>query len=63
MESENNDLKRIFSGKDLAKLIFPLVIELMLTLLVGMIDSDLSDKRIPSGACVWCNYAGGTLEC
>ena len=39
MESENNDLKRIFSGKDLAKLIFPLVIELMLTLLVGMIDS------------------------
>lgn len=33
------DLKRIFSGKDLAKLIFPLVIELMLTLLVGMIDS------------------------
>lgn len=39
MESENNDLKRIFSGKDLAKLIFLLVIELMLTLLVGMIDS------------------------
>lgn len=39
MESENNDLKRIFSGKDLTKLIFPLVIELMLTLLVGMIDS------------------------
>lgn len=39
MESENNDLKRIFSGKDLAKLIFPLVIELMLTLLVGMINS------------------------
>lgn len=39
MESENNDLKRIFSGKDLAKLIFSLVIELMLTLLVGMIDS------------------------
>ena len=38
-ESENKDLKRIFSGKDLAKLIFPLVIELMLTLLVGMIDS------------------------
>lgn len=38
-ESENIDLKRIFSGKDLAKLIFPLVIELMLTLLVGMIDS------------------------
>ena len=33
------DLKRIFSGKDLAKLIFPLVIELILTLLVGMIDS------------------------
>lgn len=32
-------MKRIFSGKDLAKLIFPLVIELMLTLLVGMIDS------------------------
>lgn len=63
MESENNDLKRIFSGKDLAKLIFPLVIELMLTLLVGMIDSDLSDKRIPSWTCVWCNYAEGTLEC
>lgn len=38
-ESEDMDLKRIFSGKDLAKLIFPLVIELMLTLLVGMIDS------------------------
>lgn len=38
-ESEAKDLKRIFSGKDLAKLIFPLVIELMLTLLVGMIDS------------------------
>lgn len=38
-ESENKDLKRIFSGKDLTKLIFPLVIELMLTLLVGMIDS------------------------
>ena len=32
-------MKRIFSEKDLAKLIFPLVIELMLTLLVGMIDS------------------------
>lgn len=32
-------MKRIFSGKDLTKLIFPLVIELMLTLLVGMIDS------------------------
>lgn len=38
-EGEDMDLKRIFSGKDLAKLIFPLVIELMLTLLVGMIDS------------------------
>ena len=38
-ERENKDLKRIFSGKDLAKLIFPLIIELMLTLLVGMIDS------------------------
>ena len=56
MESENNDLKRIFSGKDLAKLIFPLVIELMLTLLVGMIDCDLSDKRIPSWTCVWCTF-------
>ncbi|MDE5577056.1 MAG: MATE family efflux transporter, partial [Oscillospiraceae bacterium] len=31
--------EKIFSKKDLAKLIFPLMIELALTLLVGMIDS------------------------
>lgn len=31
--------EKIFSKKDVAKLIFPLVIELALTLLVGMIDS------------------------
>lgn len=30
-EGEDMDLNRIFSGKDLAKLILPLVIELMLT--------------------------------
>lgn len=38
-ESENITLKSIFSKKDLEKLIFPLVVELLLTLLVGMIDS------------------------
>lgn len=32
-------MNRIFSKKALAKLIFPLVVELLLTLLVGMIDS------------------------
>lgn len=32
-------MKRIFSRRDLTKLIFPLVVELLLTLLVGMIDS------------------------
>lgn len=31
--------EKIFSKKDLAKLIFPLMVELVLTLLVGMIDS------------------------
>ena len=33
------DLHRIFSKKDLLRLILPLVVELLLTLLVGMIDS------------------------
>lgn len=32
-------MKKIFSGKDLIKLIVPLVVELFLTLLVGMLDS------------------------
>lgn len=31
--------KRLFSRKELLKLIFPLIVELGLTLLVGMIDS------------------------
>lgn len=34
-----HSLKRIFSRQDLIKLIVPLIVELMLTLLVGMIDS------------------------
>lgn len=32
-------LKKLFNKKELLKLIFPLMIELALTLLVGMIDS------------------------
>lgn len=31
--------KKLFSRKELLKLIFPLIVELALTLLVGMIDS------------------------
>lgn len=37
--SEFFNLKRIFSKKDLIKLMIPLILELLLTLLAGMIDS------------------------
>lgn len=37
--SEKHDLKKIFNKQDLIRLIVPLILELLLTLLVGMIDS------------------------
>ena len=63
-ESENKDLKRIFSGTDLTKLIFPLVIELMLTLLGGMIDSVMvssAGEAAVSGGCYF--SCGNTSHC
>ena len=49
--------KKLFSRKELLKLIFPLIVELGLTLLVGMIDSVIAGygrAYITDGICTHC---------
>ena len=44
MENADNVPNRIFSNKDLAKLIIPLIIEQMLTVTVGLADSIMTSS-------------------
>ena len=44
MENTDNVPNRMFSNKDLAKLIIPLIIEQMLTVTVGLADSIMTSS-------------------